>query len=219
MAALSVGALWWSANVLLADARVSQGQKLFDENKPDAGAREFALAIDFRSDYRYRQMLGVFLGENGVERGLEGARFMEAMDRSLTYTQEFPDPATSRAAGMLWRNWSSTTDDSTVLERSLVHFRRALAVDPLNPLLLAETSDTLVEADHVDDAVALLEGGIEDLGASDSPEIWGALALARAESGDDEGATQAMERALALDADERRALEARDLLNGPRDGS
>jgi Flp pilus assembly protein TadD len=44
------------------------------------------------------------------------------------------------------------------------------------------------------------------------PEFWGVLALARAQSGDDAGAEQAIDKALDLDPGEEHAIQARELI-------
>jgi predicted Zn-dependent protease len=81
---------------------------------------------------------------------------------------------------------------------------------------LAEASSAALELKVDEEVVAMLEPVVEQL---DQPGLWGNLALAQARLGDEEGALEAAERALALDAANVQALEAQEIAEASKPSS
>jgi tetratricopeptide (TPR) repeat protein len=86
-------------------------------------------------------------------------------------------------------------DDLERPEQAMAVLRRAVEADPVNLRLRQQLSDRLLADDEAEEAEEQLREAAEAL---DSPDAWYALAVLRRESGDPDGAREAIERAREL---------------------
>ena len=209
VALLGLAGMILAVRFVIADARVRHGEQLFLQNRVDEATKEFDRAIGFRGDYAYRQLYGLYLGDEATDRKASGDPFIEKMDHVFSFVDGFPYvPALADYGAKLYA-WGEF--DQTSYESALVVYERARRFDPLNPLLRVQTADVLIALDRYEDAIGLLDPFVEETGDR-IPDIWGALALAYFHAGDLASAQEAMERALSINPAEARALETRGLL-------
>jgi predicted Zn-dependent protease len=94
-------------------------------------------------------------------------------------------------------------------------YRRTIELDPLNPQIRVEASGVLLALGRAEEALSILvplRDEVDGRYAQRYPDYWGSLALVNATLGEREEAEAAIARALAIDPNDDRALEARALL-------
>lgn len=194
-------AAWSSASFLAADVRARKAHRAFGSGDILGGTEEFSSALDFRHAYQYREDFGFYLADAAVEAGGEGGALWRQANAQLAYLDHFPDllPIVRLARANLARR----DVDSTALLEAEMLYRKALRLDPWNPLLGVEASDVLIAGGRAADALRLL-GRYRPL-PDDYPRYWGALALANSLERNYEVATVLARRALRIDAEDPRA--------------
>jgi tetratricopeptide (TPR) repeat protein len=210
---------WWAFGFLIADARVNSAVQSIQAGDLAGGRAEFAQALDFRDDPLYRRQLAGSLAALATKTGTPEL-FAQA-DRAYDEFSDWPDVQVIVQHARLLRTWANLdpiSPDRELLDGARDLFLHALDLDPRNPVIRIELSDLLVALDEPDEAVVVLEPSIpiiRSIGKRAS-EFWGALALARANAGDEAGARSAAELALRFDPGDTRAKRALALLeSGP----
>lgn len=202
-AAVVAAAAWWSLSFVVADARVAAGVVLIEDGRIEEGRADIEAALAFRDEYKYREIYG---------NALRAAGLVAEAEQAFSYLDDFPDvqALVNRA-----RNLHRVDPPSTEAQRldALSIYRRAIELDPLNPFIRVEASDVLVALGRYEDAIDELAPAVAAVTPDDHPQVWGALALARAHLGDEAGALDALEIAAALDPDEPHVVQARRLLS------
>lgn len=205
---VALAAIWWAANLVVADARILEAKSLFGQNLPEQGREQFELALGFRDDSRQRQEYGFQLGQVALARGAEGQEWMSASHEQFGSLADLPEVTWRATYGRILDGWGQF--DPAAYERAIEIYREAIAIDPLNPLLRGELAQTLLDVGRAEEARATVEPAT--IVGARYPEVWGAVALARAEVGDNEAAQAAIDQALALDPAQPLALAAQELL-------
>ena len=218
---LASAVLWWTGQFLIADARVLNARRLFELDHPKEAHEVIAPALAFREDpeYRYEDILGLLRG--GVKKGVDGKEHIEAAEASFR-ALNIPDVQTVAGYANLMHLWARNEPAADRVAEE--QYRRAIRLDPLNPLIRVGLSDVLVSSDSYEEALAVLEPMIPLY--ADPPkdwdslsDFWGAVAYSRAQLGDREGALKAIGIAVEIDPDDDRATEARKVLEGGSGGS
>ncbi|HYI44362.1 MAG TPA: O-antigen ligase family protein [Actinomycetota bacterium] len=198
---------WWSFSFLSADIAMHEGVEAFGEDDVKAGREHMEEAISFRFETGYQRTLAGNLAR--VAADTKDPEMFEAADKEFSALDGWPDVATVVQHARLMRDWSEIDPNREADVMPL--YRRALEIDPRNPILRLEVSEVLVLLEDPEGAEDLLEPVTDEVGPH-LPAFWGMLALARAQTGDETGAQQAIEQALRLDPEEARALQARELI-------
>jgi hypothetical protein len=198
---------WWSFGFLAADMHMHQGVEAFGDREVDLGRHEMESAIAFRFEPGYQRTLAGTLAQVASE--TKDPEMYAIADAAFRRLEGFPDVATLVQRARMMREWADLEPDRR--DDVMPIYREALEIDPRNPILRVETAEVLVALQDPDGATALLEPATSVVG-DHLPAFWGMLALARAQTGDESGAQEAIDRALRLDPQDARALQARELI-------
>lgn len=202
--------LWWSGMFVLSDARFGWAQSLLRRGEIEQGQREFARVLGHRGDYHYRHTYGFLLGELAISREVQGRALMEDAQLAYSFTDAFPDlPALRDRASQLAR-FSEFVPAYRAEAGDL--YERVLPLDPYNTVLLSEGMAVLVESRRWETVTDLLVDRIDVVGDR-APWLWGYLARAHAELGEEAEALAAVERALDAEPENEQALEAQRVLD------
>jgi O-antigen ligase len=205
---LVAAALWWAGRFFLADVHASRGFVRANQGRLEEARREFDAAVSYRNDQSYMRMYANEVGTLALQ-----AKDVDALHDAiehLSYLEDFPNPAEIADYGRLLH--FGTRIDPELSSQAAEAYERAGELDPLNPLIAVYTTDLFVELDREREALDLLE---RFLPLMDRPlprevrtydDFWGAVALARVNLDDPEGARAAAERALEVNPEEERAL-------------
>lgn len=189
----TAGALAWSAMFVRADALFHEGQLHFEQGDTEAGAAAIRSALAFREDYRYRHLLGFYLGRAATEEGPSAEPLIDQMMSVLAYADHFPDLPALRDRGRLMSEWKP--HDPSINSKALDSYLRALALDPLNPLLRAEATEVAIVAKRFDDLERIVTGVSDEL-RDDFPIFWVGLAESEAAVNELDAALEHYERAI-----------------------
>ncbi|MFN2525338.1 MAG: O-antigen ligase family protein [Actinomycetota bacterium] len=219
LAVLVLGALfvsWWAGRFVLSDGRVRAGLVLFEAGDPEAATSEFRRALAFRADDRYRQLFASRLAtvSLGADPGAQDvAGYFERAEDNYLALRERGRLADAVEYARLLHRWAEF--DPAKDAESIAEYRRAIRLDPLNPLIRVELADVLSAQEEPEGALAVLEE-LEplmlDINTANA-QFWGAVAETRARLGEIDGARAAVDRALALDPNDGRALTAVTLID------
>jgi predicted Zn-dependent protease len=207
----ALGALWYVGSFLLADARFHQADLLWGGGELSEARRQYDLALSFRDDYEYRRRYARQLSERVSDVDESAASHYERATELLSFLDDFPQVNTVIEQARLVRSRSQVEPE--LQERALEIFERAFEIDPLNPIIRVEYSEMLVQLEREDEAARLMEAFAGEVGHDQYPEFWGMLAWSRALTGDEAGAREALEVAVALNPEDSRAANARQLLD------
>jgi tetratricopeptide (TPR) repeat protein len=209
VALVTLGALWWSAMFLLADARVHQGGVLFARGEVERAKRQYELGLSFRGDYEYRRSFARDLAQAGITEPVDDHEFNRVMEL-LSFVDHFPqvDAIVERARAVAQRAAVEPELVATAAELYEEAFRR----DSLNPVIRSEYARSLIAAEREDEAAALLEEFVAEMPQDQYSEFWGQLPLARALTGDSAAAREAIEIAFTLDPENAAAQRAQEVL-------
>lgn len=211
--ALALGSVGWTSGYVWADAQVWNGTTHAANRRPLEARAAYERALGFKGDYEYRRMFGLVVGRIAVASGDRDA--FEAARDAFAYLESFPQVSRLAELGRFLDSWGEIDEEGD--EQALSVFQRMNELDPLNPLIEVEMASVLIDLDRAPEAVSLLEPLI-DLADRAAPKaragFWGQLALARARSGDEAGAEEAIDEALSDNPEDPAALEARELLEG-----
>lgn len=213
-----VAAMGWSALFIRADALFNQSRLLFLEDQSSAATARAQDALAFREEYRFRHLLAFELGKEAIElgRGAVAEQLISEMSSVFSYLRTFPDVPSIRDHGRLLHQWDP--DDPETNEDALVFYERAIALDPLNPLLSVEGAEVALAAEDYETAESIVEAvpeTIRDL----FPVLWADLGQSNLARGDPERALPHFERALRLEPENPDFLlgTARSLLESEQD--
>jgi tetratricopeptide (TPR) repeat protein len=208
--ALALLTISWPIRFVAADARVNWGSQLLSNGLTSEGISQFEGALDFRDDVSYRVLLAGTLANQAVKTGSQ--ELFEEADRAYRGLADWPDVQVVVAHARLLRGWSEI--EPAHLSEAIAMFRTAMELDERNPFIRIELSDLLVGTGKADEALSILEPFIGEFRRFDeeSSDLWGAIALARIEEGDEAGAREAVALALQDDPDDPRAHAALELL-------
>jgi O-antigen ligase len=143
--------LWFGWRFLIADARVNQGDALFDSGKPIEASAAYAGAIDARADNHYRRLYADRLGDTALflkadedprAQDLAGD-FYEDTRSAYGYLDDFPHPNTIVEYARFLHAWAAF--EPQVQDDALALYTRALKLDPNNPALVSEVEQARAE--------------------------------------------------------------------------
>ena len=214
LALLPLASLWWAGRLVLADARIHQGSVLFAQQRVDDAQVEYERALDFRDESMYRHLYGVNLADAAL-RGKGDEELFQAAEAAYAYTDELPDVPGLVDRAKLYAGWAELTRDESWYERAAEVYERAAARDRFNPLLRAEAAAVYLELGDPESAEAMIRPVARD--GETRAQVWGVLALALAQQGDEQGAREAADLALTFNDIEPYALQAMALLEGESD--
>ena len=208
----TVGAMWLSTRVFLADLDFSHAKKLMDEGDVEGASARFDSAVQRRSDAKYlaevgREMGGVAVSLGSAGRPDLGERYLERARAAFAFTEDLPQVDAIVSHARVLQGWSRF--EPATRAEALALFQRAIRLDPLNPSLVAEAAHAALLFEMYEEAVSIASSPAEKL---DVAALWGVLARAHAHAGNHEEARLAIERALTLDPAEAHALLAQELL-------
>ncbi|MDP9067851.1 MAG: O-antigen ligase family protein [Actinomycetota bacterium] len=140
-ALLGVAGAWWGLNFVLADARVQQGNLLWDQGDVQGFQETYDSALGFREEIAYRRTYAVRLGEVALALAAEGhsepARaFLEQARQGFAYTDDLPDARGLVGYARFLNAWAEFDPDAR--DEALALYERALSIDPQNPALASE---------------------------------------------------------------------------------
>ncbi len=206
-----LGALWWAASFVLADARVRWATDRFRVGQPEAAQDDFERALGFRGDYRYRHIDGFFLGRIAVNREDAGEAWLDRAEEAFSFVDGFPSvPALLDYARAL-RDFSEF--DPVLIERSADLFARAWSLDPFNTAIVSEAVAAMQDAGRHAEVVAALDETIDVMGDANA-SLWANLALSYERLGQDDRATEALAKAMAVDPTDPTVIEVEEKLRG-----
>ncbi len=205
---VGITALVGAGMFLAADGKAGAGRSSYQVQDAQGGAGAFRSALSLRNERYYSYLWGLDAADAAIDE--EGGTF-EVATEAFSYLDEFPDVRGLVGYGRFLHQWAETHGSEFDLQAVEV-YERALAIDDRNPAIRGELGEVLLALDEFERAIDVLEPGAEVAGNSAFSEVWGELALARAEIGDEGGAREAATIALAIKADEQHALEAMELI-------
>lgn len=204
----TLGALYFSGLFLVADGRVHQGNVLFAQGLTEPAQREYERALGTRNDYEYRRRFARSLGQVAAQQQQQGSDDYDRALEALSYLDDFPQVSTLIERARLV--FQQAALDPELLQRAVAYYEEAFEIDPLNPIIRTEYADALIAVGRPDEAVSVLEAFVPEMSEGQYPQFWGELALARALTGDESAAQEAIEVALALDPENSAAQRAQE---------
>jgi tetratricopeptide (TPR) repeat protein len=213
---LAVLGLWGATRTLLADRAYLKGQRAFADGRLDEAIADLDAAVARRPDYFYRQGYGRDLGQVAVALADQGEAatavgFLDRTTELFDYVDGFPHVASIVDYARVLRAWSETgaARANEAGEEASALYTRAVSIDPKNAVTVNEAVEF---ARSRNDWAALADFLPSAAPYSRDANLWGTLALAHANLGNDEQARDAIREALQLDPAQPSALEAQVLL-------
>ena len=203
--------LVWAGTLVIADAQVRAGLNAFAQGEPSIGRSRFSSALALRDSADYRAQLAfelrdIALGEEPREDFLKAAsaEFQASLDNA-------PYVFVIASYGRMLDRYAAETSGSGDPE-AVDLLRRALKVDPLNPLIRADLAAALNHLDRYDEAIEMLRPQVDFVPTDQYGPYWAALALAAAKEGDIELAERALAVAITVAPDDDFTQQAQRLL-------
>jgi Flp pilus assembly protein TadD len=198
------------SKLLRADREVYLAMTAAADGDPVASALHMSRAVSIRDDAEYRKLLGAAYGRLAVANrdNEDGQTFLRSARAAYAYTETIPDAEAVTAYGSLLHSMARSADDLSEAEAVL---RRAVRLDPVNPLPRVALADVMLARGEPDEAYAALRRLFFFFPPQAS--YWGALSLTFAGSEDWDAASDYAEHALSIDPDEPRARRALDLVS------
>ena len=221
---------WWGLRVVRADMTFRNALEASEQGDILAMQESFDNARSLRDDVFYRRSEGNANGRFAIAAALGGEReigvtLLERSKDAFSYLPGFPHANSIADYARVLRDYGTINLDNKVvnlltgdydpeaLSDSFALYRDALELDPNNASLLGDAADVGMALERYDEVVELLEPRAETL---DRVGVWGRLALAEANLGNEAEARAAAEKALALDPADGNATAALDLLDPPK---
>ena len=191
---LSLAAVWWSANLVIADTRVWQGRLLAASGAVGEARAEFATARGFRDDFEYRVVEGSSLAHAALASETPDQQSYTRALQRFDFLDDFPHVLylLQKAESLDLGTPFSPSFDADALEV----YERMTAIDPLNPMIQAGAAEILIELGRAGEAIDRLEPWADKVDPIRRPYLFAVLALAYAA---DEDATAARETLDLLD--------------------
>jgi O-antigen ligase len=189
---IGVAALVAGVRLIVADHSALQGFRAAQNNDLEAAIPHFHRAIATDPTYEYRKLFATKLGESATRRGEPGRPYYEEMNGLFRYLAQVPDLDALLRQARLSFAWGVKADRSE-LEEALALYEQARDIDPLHPLIAAETANVLIELGRASEATPLLRP-FEPQGPP-FPAFWLALARTYVETGHRADACNALRRA------------------------
>jgi tetratricopeptide (TPR) repeat protein len=208
----ALAALWYGGGFLVADGRFHQGALLWQQERFPEARRQYELALSFRDDYEYRRRYARQLAQQVGQEGDVYGRYYERATELLSFLDDFPQVNTVVEQARLVRARAQV--ELELQDRALEIYARAFRIDPLNPIIRVEYAGLLLDKAREQEAADLMEAFADEMGRDQYPDFWGMLAWTRALVGDEAGAREAIDIALALNPDEPNAQQAQEVLEG-----
>ena len=196
VALLGLLGIWWSTAFVLNDARVRWAITSFRAGEPERGQEDFDRALAFRADYHYRHLNGFFAGERALSEGRDGSDWLAKARDSYRFLDRTPLVPPLRDYARLLHAYSEF--DPSLGTDAADRYLGLIGLDPYNVSILREAIPVLAEDGRFEAVVAALDGRIDVVG-SRAPSLWGYLAWALAELGEESEAQEALDIALQAD--------------------
>ena len=214
IAVVSLGCIAWAASILVADVYVRDGTTRFAMGDADGGRARYESALSLRDSADYRGRLAFALKSLAIDEGGNvDQELLIAADESFSFTDEIPYVFSIVGHARLLEDAARATD--TFDTAAVDVYRRAMQLDPRNPVIRIELAHVLLRGDDPDLALDVLID-LKDVIGRQVPEYWGALALSAARAGEVELARTSAEIAMALAPEQPDATTALEILDRPR---
>jgi hypothetical protein len=146
-AVVGLAGLWWGAGFINADGHAAQGRTDFETGHPAEAQEAFEAANGFRFEAQYRRLYGNYLGEAAVSLAQSedpalnsrAGLFYDDARRVFSYLDDVPHANALVDYARFLVRWSAI--DPTVKSDAALIYRRALALDPQNPVLASEAEE------------------------------------------------------------------------------
>lgn len=196
---------------LTADALARQGTGHFALGDYAEGRQTYEDVLSLRNSADYQARLAFLLRRAALDDDDVDSELAEAASAAFSFTEEVPYvfSIVTHARFLEEVSIDQRTSDPRVVDL----YRRAIEIDPLNPIIRIETARALLRRAEPTAALETLYDMRDAIGRGRA-EYWGLLALSAAEAGEAEIAGEALEVADSLDPAQADAAEARELLEG-----
>ncbi|MDQ4145820.1 MAG: O-antigen ligase family protein [Actinomycetota bacterium] len=205
----ALAALTWAAVFVTADARAQSARS---GGSVEEVIARYEATLDLRDDPYYHALYALRLKTLALDPAAHSSTaLLDAAQLNFEAAiSESPYVFTIVSYGQLLDRWHEDPDEDQD-ELALAQFKRAIEIDPLNPMNRVEAADVLIELERFGEAVWTLRPAADYVPA-DNGVFWATFALALAHVGDEEQARQALEHALAANPSDELALEAQRIL-------
>lgn len=200
----------WAAGFILADIRVRNGSKLFEEQAAGEARRQFELALSFRDEREYRLIYGEKLGLAALDARLQDQALVTDTIHQFERAISMPDfrPIANYARMLHYFGSFVPAYDQIALDL----YNRALRLNPYNPLLRVDTSDVLLAMGRAHEVLPMLTEEGRLLG-SNLAVVWATVSMAQTLEGHYDSAEAALGEAEARSKMGCRTLIAEELLH------
>jgi hypothetical protein len=143
--------VWWGAKFIAADSHAKHARDLFESGLPLDGEAEFDRAVGFDGLAQYKRLYGSYLGAAAVSlsqdqdkaRQAVAPQFYEHAKEVFSYLQDVPH-------ANAWVDYARFLDgysayDPAAKAEAIAAYKRALALDPANPVLASELAGVEAE--------------------------------------------------------------------------
>lgn len=212
--AISLGALvsvWLTGRFFIADAYALQGVVHALRGEVKDAQSDLDRALDLRNEVEYRRLYGLRIGAAALQSPESGGSVVEPVKEAFMFLDGLPNVSMLAERARILQA-VAVFDDSS-LDDSLEVWEQAHRLDPFNPRIGVEMAGVLLQLERSEDARKILEPYADDVGDRFA-EYWGALALVRAQAGEERIARDALDRGLALDPQDPWVREASLLIEG-----
>lgn len=200
----------WAASILMADFFVRQGSIRFSSGDVEGGRAKYATALSLRDSADYRGRLAFALAGLAVnDEGLVDEEIVAAADEAFSFTEQIPYVFSIVRHARLLEEAARAKGASN--PGAIALYRRAIELDPRNPLIRVELAQALLRRGQPHLALETLLD-LKDVIGQRLPAYWGALALSAARAGELDLAREAIGVAESLEPGQPDATKAKEIL-------